>query len=319
VFRASPANGDGAPVAIPTYDQFIGPLLSFLASKTAPVRAQDAHDAIAEKLGLTEDEKKELLPSGGQSVYANRDGWAHDRLKRAGLSTSARRGVWQITAEGTALATKCPQGLPPDEIERLARLGASGLKLRPDGRPAPEQESAAVGSPSHESPEERIEGTLAEVRDSVAEDLLAQIARGTPAFFESLVLDLLHAMGYGTSRADLQRVGRAGDGGIDGVISLDRLGLQKVYVQAKRWNGSVGGPDVRDFIGTLSTRGAEMGVFLTTSTFTADARDTAGAARTGTVVLIDGERLADLMIDNRVGVTHKELRVPTIDGDYFEG
>ena len=130
-------------------------------------------------------------------------------------------------------------------------------------------------------------------------------------------MDLLHALGYGINRQDLQRVGRSGDGGIDGIISLDRLGLEKVYVQAKRWQNRVGRPEVQGFFGALAGRRAKKGVFITTSDFTHDAREFAESV-SDQMVIIDGKRLTDLMIEFGVGVQHKALRVPAVDGDYFE-
>jgi restriction system protein len=138
----------------------------------------------------------------------------------------------------------------------------------------------------------------------------------SPQFFETIVLDLLHKMGYGANRTDLQRVGGSGDGGIDGIISLDRLGLEKVYVQAKRWQNSVGRPDVQAFYGALAGQRANKGVFITTSTFTAQAVDFAKSVER--VVLVDGARMAELMIDHEVGVTLRPLRVPKLDSDYFD-
>jgi restriction system protein len=171
--------------------------------------------------------------------------------------------------------------------------------------------------PTKTSPDESIEKALSEIVDSVAHDLLERIGQAPPAFFERLVLELLHVMGYGLSRSDLQQVGGSGDGGIDGVISLDRLGLEKVYIQAKRWQGTVGSPQIQTFMGALQLQSANKGVFLTTSAFTKDARDAAAKAR-GAVVLVDGARLTQLMIEHGVAVTHKLVKVPKIDGDYFE-
>jgi restriction system protein len=168
------------------------------------------------------------------------------------------------------------------------------------------------------SPDERIDTAVEEIRAVVAADLLDHIFRMPPAFFESLVLDLLHALGYGTSEEDLQHVGAAGDGGIDGIISLDRLGFEKVYVQAKRWQKPVSRPEIQAFFGALAGRRAKKGVFITTSSFTREARDFEGRVAE-TVVLIDGVRLTNLMIDHGVGVTHyRTLRLPRIDGDYFD-
>ncbi len=268
---------------------------------------------LAAELGLTADDKAERVPSGQQKVHANRVGWAHDRLKRAELSQSVQRGVWQATPKGLAFAKQYSSPLRPEVLATLAHPSAEATATKgPVDLPPPVADASA-------SPDDRIDSALQEIRDSVATELLELIGRESPSFFESLVLDLLHAMGYGLSREDLQSVGATGDGGIDGIISLDRLGLQKVYVQAKRWVNPVGGPVVRDFIGALTTRGADKGVLLTTSKFTGDAYTTAEKVRTGTIVLIDGRRLAELMIDHGVGVSHRALRVPRVDNDYFEG
>lgn len=250
-------------------------------------------------------------------IYKNRIGWAHDRLKRAELSGTPRRGLWKLTEKGIAFASS-HRRLTDDDLEKLVHVDRSS-KLKPRGgassgtlpiNTAPESSAKA-------SPEERIDTALAELRESVARDLLENIGRAPPAFFEQLVLELLHAMGYGTSRSDLQRVGGSGDGGIDGIISLDRLGLEKVYIQAKRWKDNVGSPQVQGFMGALQLQGASKGVFITTSAFTKDARDAAGRAR-GSIVLVDGPQLSGLMIDHGVGVSHKSLKIPKVDSDYFE-
>jgi restriction system protein len=299
---------------VPSYDQFIEPLLRLLVERRTSVRAADARDALAAALGLSEEDKAERLPSGQQAVYANRIGWAHDRLKRAELSESVSRGVWKVTDKGVAFAETYAKGLTKEQLAKIAFF-AEGEEASPKAEQALPPTMVSVVA----SPDERIDAALREIRESVAAELLELIGRESPGFFENLVLDLLHAMGYGLSREELQTVGGSGDGGIDGIISLDRLGLQKVYVQAKRWQNSVGGPVVRDFIGALTTRGADKGVLLTTSKFTNDAFVTAEKVRTGTIVLIDGRRLADLMIDHGVGVSHRTVRLPRIDNDYFEG
>ena len=302
---------------VPTYDHFIEPLLRYLATRPEGVSAGDAQEAVAMRVGLTPDQRAERLPSGVQHVYKNRIGWAHDRLKRAELSTSPRHGFWQLTPAGFAYAAS-HRSLSEDEVERLSSaLRIPRLKPKADSnelQPAP-----AVGTITAEksSPEERIEAALTELRDSVARDLLELIGRAPPEFFESLVLDLLHAMGYGTSRTDLQRVGGSGDGGIDGIISLDRLGLEKVYVQAKRWKNPVGSPEIQTFMGALQLQSASKGVFITTSVYTKDARASADRAR-GTIVLVDGALLTSLMMDHGVAVSHKALRIPKVDNDYFE-
>jgi restriction system protein len=166
------------------------------------------------------------------------------------------------------------------------------------------------------SPDDRLEAALGELRETVATELLETLSQVTPQHFETIVLDVLHRMGYGASRADLQRVGGVGDGGIDGVISLDRLGLEKVYVQAKRWQGSVGRPEVQGFYGALAGQRANKGVFISTSSFTQQAIEFARSVER--VVLVDGEKLAALMIEHEVGVTLRPIKVPKLDSDYFE-
>jgi restriction system protein len=305
-------------MTVPTYDQFIAPLLRCLAEHPAGVRTADAHEAVATALGLGAEDRAERVPSGVQPLYKNRNGWAHDRLKRAGLSTSPRQGFWRLTPEGQKFAAANPR-LSDVEVERIANVDRS-QRLRPK-KDAPDDAPSAPDFPQETSakasPEERIEAALTELRESVGRDLLENIGRAPPEFFEQLVLDLLHAMGYGTSRSDLQRVGGSSDGGIDGIISLDRLGLEKVYIQAKRWKNNVGSPEIQGFMGALQLQAASKGVFLTTSAFTREAKDAAARAR-GSIVLVDGAQLSALMMDHGVGVSHKPLRIPKVDGDYFE-
>jgi restriction system protein len=305
---------------VPTYDQFIEPLLRYLAANPDGVVIADAYEALANKMNLTHEDRAEMLPSGTQPVFKNRIGWAHDRLKRVGLSGSPRRKFWKLTPEGQAFASK-NKTISEDELERITNVARTS-RLRPKNEvPAETPSGPALLAPTSDkaSPEERIDAAITELRDSVARDLLENIGHAPPEFFEQLVLDLLHAMGYGTSRSDLQRVGGSGDGGIDGIISLDRLGLEKVYVQAKKWkaSNSVGSPEIQGFMGALQLQGASKGVFITTSVFTKDARQASAKAR-GSIVLIDGEQLAALMIEHGVGVAHKTMRVPKVDADYFD-
>jgi len=166
------------------------------------------------------------------------------------------------------------------------------------------------------SPDDRLGQALSELRSSVAAEISEVLAAVSPTFFETIVLDLLHRMGYGASRTDLQRVGGTGDGGIDGIISLDKLGLEKVYVQAKRWQQTVGRPEVQAFYGALAGQKANKGVFITTSSYTPQATEFARSVEK--IVLVDGQRLADLMIDYEVGVTARTVKVPKLDSDYFD-
>lgn len=299
---------------IPTYDRCIEPVLRYLAEHPEGVPISNVRDAVATKLGITAEEREIPLPSGAQPVWHSRIGWAHDRIKRAGFSTSVRRGFWKITAEGVAFVKQHAK-LTEEQIENLAYVAPDAPALKPkEGAPPA---AVAPAPPQTESPAERIDRAIAEVNDSVARDLLELVAASKPAFFERLVLELLHAMGYGATRDDLQQVGGGGDGGIDGVISLDKLGLEKVYVQAKRWKNKVSSPEIRGFMGALQLQGANKGVFLTAGEFTVDALETASKAR-GSIVLVDGARLTRLMIEHGVGVSKRSLEIPRVDSDYFD-
>lgn len=304
---------------VPTYDQFIEPILRYLAARPDGALARDVHDAAADVLALSDADRAELLPSGAQTVYKNRSGWAHDRLKRAGYSESLRRGYWRLTESGAAFARNHPAPLSGTLVEQLATTNMS-VRLRPGptepGQSGPADEDALPIN-GKTSPDDRLEQALSELRQSVATEVLEELSKVSPQFFETIVLDPLHRMGYGASRDDLQRVGGVGDGGIDGVISLDKLGLEKVYVQAKRWQGVVGRPDVQGFYGALAGQRANKGVFITTSSFTSQAIEFAKSVER--IVLIDGTRLAGLMIDHEVGVTLRPVKVPTLDSDYFDG
>lgn len=304
-------------MAVPTYDLFIEPVLRYLAAHPEGVSAKDAHEAAADVLAISEEDRQELLPSGAQLIYKNRAGWAHDRLKRAGLSSSPRRGTWKITREGLDFVAIHPEPFSTQTSTELA-MGYIGVRLRPqaENEDHHEQDERSVISSPVASPDDRLGEALREIRQTAESELLELLANVSPSFFETIVLDLLHAMGYGTNRTDLQRVGGVGDGGIDGVISLDRLGLEKVYVQAKRWQSSVGRPDLQAFYGALAGHKARKGVFITTSTYTAQALEFARSVEG--IVLVDGLRLTGLMIDHEIGVNARVLRIPKIDSDYFD-
>lgn len=304
-------------MSVPTLDYFIDPILRYLVARPEGAAAREVHEAAAEVLGLTNEQKEELVPSGTQFVYKNRAGWAHDRLKRAGLSSSATWGRWQLTDAGRNLAQEHPAGISAAQIADIVnehndvRLGAA--EASPVGVPI---EVEALPASAVASPDDRLGLAISEMRESVSRGLLETLAGVSPTFFETIVLDVLHRMGYGASRADLQRVGGTGDGGIDGIISLDKLGLEKVYVQAKRWQGSVSRPEVQGFYGALAGQRANKGVMITTSTFTSQAIEFARSVER--IVLVDGKRLAQLMIDHDVGVSSRTVRVPKIDSDYFD-
>ena len=217
-----------------------------------------------------------------------------------------------------AFAAQNPQPLSVEVLAELA-TGHNDVRLRDaesdsDIGDVPRQEAPPPLMTA--SPDDRLEEALVEIRRTVAAEVLEALRQVSPTFFETIVLEVLHRMGYGASRADLQRVGGVGDGGIDGIISLDKLGLEKVYVQAKRWQQVVGRPEVQAFYGALAGQRANKGVFITTSSFTSQASEFARSVER--VVLVDGARLAKLMIDHEVGVTLRPVSVPKLDSDYFE-
>lgn len=301
-------------MAVPTYDRFIEPLLRFLAANPDGVRARDAHEAAADALGLDEADRQLTVPTG-QPLYNNRAGWAHDRLKRAGLSSSPKRGVWKATAEGTKFVRDNPGPLSDEQVRELAR-GYIDVRLRPERHSQLTPSEQGESAPEEiQSPDDRLQTALDEIRASVSAELLELLSQVTPKYFETVVLDVLHKLGYGTRRSDLQRVGGSGDGGIDGIISLDRLGLEKVYVQAKRWQGVIGRPEIQGFYGALAGQRANKGVFITTSSFTNHAVEFARSIEG--IVLVDGVTLAGLMMDYEVGVSARRISVPAVDSDYF--
>ena len=306
-------------MTIPTYDQFIEPILRFLVQHPDGVAAKQAHDAAATALGLTDEERQQLLASGTQRMYKNRAGWAHDRLKRAGLSSTPKHGFWKPTAEGIAFAAENAAPFSTELAQKLA-VGFINVKLKPASganvKPASSVLPQALSLPTLASPDDQLGQAVSELRQSAALELQEVLATVSPSFFETIVLELLHRMGYGANRSDLQQVGGPGDAGIDGIISLDRLGLEKVYVQAKRWQDVIGRPQLQAFYGALAGQKAKKGVFITTSFFSAQARDFVKSVEG--IVLIDGSRLAELMIECEVGIQVRTIKIPKVDTDYFD-
>jgi len=304
---------------VPTYDKFIEPILRYLAQHPEGVMAKDAHEAAAISLQLSDEDRAQLLASGVQRTYKNRAGWAHDRLKRADLSSTPKHAFWKPTANGIAFIKENPQAFSEEQIQKLA-MGFLGVKLKPltsIGAIAVSPSSQpGMLSVSVASPDDQLGQAVTELRQAAIADLLDILANVSPGFFETIVLDLLHRMGYGANRTDLQKVGGSGDAGIDGIISLDRLGMEKVYVQAKRWQQIVGRPELQAFYGALAGQKAKKGVFITTSAFTAQAKDFVKSV--DGIVLVDGHRLAELMIEYELGISCRTIKIPKIDSDYFD-
>lgn len=297
-------------MAIPKYSEFFLSLLWY-ASDTQEHSISEAYGHLAKIHKLTADDLEEILPSGRQRTFENRVSWALTYLRKAGLMESPRRGRFRITPNGLQLIRTNPPAITLDDLRKFPefalfeRSGQSGRETDPPEEP--------------ETPEENLEASYQAIRRSLAQELLDRLKQSSPRFFERVVIDLLLAMGYGGSRADAgQALGRTGDEGVDGVIKEDRLGLDAVYIQAKRWDGVVGRQVVQSFVGSLDGQKAQKGVFITTSWFSKEALDY--VTKIGKrVVLIDGNQLSNLMIDHGVGVTEvATYTLKKLDTDYFD-
>ena len=301
-------------VTIPDFQSLMLPLLRY-AADGKEYSLREAIEALADEFHLSDAERRELLPSGSQSAFDNRVGWSRTYLKKAGLLSSPRRSYFQITSRGQDVLASNP-----------ARINIGFLRQFPEflefqrGQSKDSEVSIADGTELI-TPEESIESAYQRARATLAADLLQTIKDCSPDFFERLVVDLLVRMGYGGTRKDAGRaIGRSGDGGIDGIINEDRLGLDVVYIQAKRWDStSVGRPEIQKFAGALQGQRARKGIFLTTSTFSKDAQEFVSRIESK-IVLMDGETIAQLMIDYGVGVnTVATYELKRVDSDYFTG
>lgn len=299
---------------IPDYQSAMLPLLR-LAADGAEHLLRDAIDRLATEFAITSEERAQMLPSGTAPVFNSRVAWARTYLKQAGLLESPRRGSFRITEAGRKLLAKKPQAITARLLEQYPAFREFQARGKPDG----EAPATLVAEPIASTPEDRLEAAHQELRAAVESELLDLVKGATPAFFERLVLELLVRMGYGGSREEAAKaVGRTGDGGIDGIIVQDRLGLDVIYVQAKRWDKAVvGRPEIQRFAGALQGQRARKGVFLTTSTFSRDALHYATSIDSR-IILVDGKRLTELMVEFNVGVTGGTIyEVKRVDSDFF--
>jgi restriction system protein len=299
---------------IPDFQSAMLPVLQ-LAQDGKDHTLREAVEAIAVEFKATEEERNELLPSGRQRRLHNRVGWAKTYLQKAGLLEPNGRGRFRITSRGREVLQRRPSRIDMKFLEQFPEYNAFAALQHN----AAEAEPSAPELPSAtETPEEVLEESYQELRRRLADELLDRIKACDPKFFEKLVVDLLVTMGYGGSRKDAgQAVGQSGDEGIDGIIKEDRLGLDVVYIQAKRWTNTVGRPVVQAFAGSLEGQRARKGVLITTSDFSREARDYVRQIEKK-IVLIDGGELAKLMIDHGVGVTEvAAYTVKKLDLDYF--
>jgi restriction system protein len=299
-------------MAVPDFQTLMRPLLEGLVDgEEHSIRS--IRGALAQHFSLSQADVDELIPSGRVTTFQNRVGWATTYLYRAGLIERPRRAVYRITERGRSVLDSNPDRVDLgvlsqfEEFEdfRRAKSGKAGS-------------SDDLGAADSQTPEERITAAYRELRSALAGELIERVQDQTAEFFEQLVLDVLHAMGYGGSREeDSERLGRTGDEGVDGVIREDRLGLDAIYIQAKKWTGTVGRPEIQKFVGALQGQKATKGVFIATSSFSPDAIAYAEKV-TPRVILIDGQELAQLMMEHDVGVsTSHTYRLKRLDLDYF--
>jgi len=299
-------------MAVPDFQSFFRPLLEF-AADGAEHSIAEARSALKQPMGITEEDLQELLPSGRQTKYDNRVAWAKSYLIQAKVFAAPKRGYFCITERGKELLA-----------QEHDRIDVKVLNQYPEfvefhtSKPG-ESTTQEPPSSQDETPEESIQTAYMSIRSELASEVLTRVKANSPRFFEFLVVDLMIALGYGGSRSDAGRsIGQSGDEGIDGIINEDRLGLDVIYLQAKRWEGSVGRPEIQKFVGALHGKRAKKGVFITTGTFTSEANSYV-ATIDPKVILIDGRMLANLMIDHNLGVSpNLTYEIKKIDTDYYD-
>ena len=298
---------------VPTYDTLMRPIL--VRATNEPITRRSMNEAMVDEFQLTDEERVELLPSGSSTFIANRVGWAMTFLTKAGLIKKVEKFTYRATEVAEPFLKKYPNGFSDKDLKSIQGYEAAWEKKAA----MDPKEVSTTSSSSTATPEDLISNAINQLSDSLRTDLLEQLLAVDPFRFEQIVIDLLFGMGYGGSREEAAKVTKkSGDEGIDGIINEDRLGLDVIYVQAKRWKSTVGRPEVQGFVGALAGRQAQKGVFITTSSFTADAIQFARGL-SQKVILIDGTRLADLMIEHDIGVsTTRTIALKRIDTDYFE-
>jgi restriction system protein len=309
-------------MAIPDYQTLMLPVL--LLAANGEVKIGDIVERLADEFGLSENERTKLLPSGKQTVIANKAHWAKTYLKQAGLVTSTRRGFFEISEIGKSVLAERPSRVDVDYLMKFPEFVS--FRNRTSGSDASEESAEKGAKPAtrleaSETPEEIMRARHLQLNSTLGEEMLDRILSGTPAFFERLIVQLLLSMGFGGTATEAGRaIGRSGDDGVDGVVDQDALGLDRVYIQAKRYkaDNSIGPAAIREFSGSLELHKATKGIFVTTSGFSKAAFDT--AERLGKrIVLVDGQHLSRLMIKYNVGCrTEETLEIKRLDEDFFE-
>ncbi len=302
-------------MTVPSYQDLMLPLLRVLGTVEKDLHQKECTQHVSELLKLTPEQREERLPSGYQTYVHNRIGWAGWYMQQAGLVMKPKKGFLRITDEGRALLAKNPAAI---DTKLLATYASFQKRVMQSGETATEA-TILTAIPNEQTPTDQIEEAHQKLNQTLASDLLDLMAKMDPYKFEQLVVDLLFAMGYGGSRAEAALVTKkSGDEGIDGIINEDRLGLDVIYVQAKRWQATVGRVEVQNFVGALVGKHAHKGVFITTSDFHKTAIEYAKNVQ-HKVILISGQRLAELMIEYGVGVsTIRTIAIKRLDSDYFE-
>lgn len=307
-------------MAVPTWDEMIRPILE--VAQERDITRRDAYTLMCDHFDLSDSQRKERLPSGGLRV-ANRAGWAITHLSKGGLIAKVKRGTYRITERGkeflkTHSGPVTHQTLK-DDIPEYKKAWREAAEQKAEKRAGEINELEETESESTTTPEEAIDRAVTSITTSLRSELMTQLREVDPYRFEQVVLDVLFAMGYGGSRQEAAQVTRkSNDEGIDGVINEDRLGLDVIYVQAKRWQNTVGRKEIQSFVGALAGKQASKGVFITTSDFNANAHEYAQSV-SQKVILIDGKRLADLMIEYQIGVSAiRTITLKRLDSDYFD-
>jgi len=299
---------------IPDYQTLMLPLLQLIADGKE-YTLNEAVDSLARQFKLTDEERAELLPSGQTFLFGNRVGWARTYLKKSGLIDSQKRGHKVITKRGKDVLKEKPKEINVKFLKKFPEF----LEFQSNKKEDSSIETPFSEETKQQTPEELLETGYQSIRKSLQQEILSKLKLIHPSFFEKIVIQLLVRMGYGGSIQDAGRaIGRSGDEGIDGVIKEDKLGLDTIYIQAKRWDGVVGRPELHKFVGALAGQGAKKGIFITTSSFTKEAKDYIPRNETK-IVLIDGSALAQYMIDYNLGVSvQNTYEIKKIDSDYFE-
>jgi restriction system protein len=300
-------------MTIPDYQTIMFPFLKFAGDGKVHSKGE-AVESLADEFDLNGEERNTFLPSGKQKLFDNRVGWAKSYLKQANLIEYPKRGFFMITERGKQVLAEDPERIDVKYLQRFPEF----VEFRQRNKKKDREEIKPSATESDANPEEALESAYQDLQENLASELLDSIKQTTPDFFERLVIDVLIKMGYGGTRKEAgQAVGGSGDGGIDGIIKEDKLGLDIIYIQAKRWENTVGRPEIQKFAGALQGQRARKGIFITTSDYSKEALNYVNNIESK-IILIDGQRLAELMIEHNVGVSPvASYEIKKIDTDYF--